>query len=56
MNIDDYKDRETAPIGVIRINPKTNKPYSAKELAKVMKAEREEYERMVAENEKGKAK
>lgn len=28
--IDDYKDRMTAPIGIVRTNPKTNKPITTK--------------------------
>ena len=29
-SIDDYKDRMNAPIGAIRINPKTGKPIKPK--------------------------
>ena len=32
--IDEYKDRMSAPIGVVRINPKTGKPIATKPTVK----------------------
>lgn len=29
-NIDDYKDRMTAPVGAVQIDPKTKKPITKK--------------------------
>jgi hypothetical protein len=34
LTINDYKDRFTAPVGAVRIDPKTNKPVRKKTVKK----------------------
>lgn len=36
-NIDDYKDRMTSPVGMVRIDPKTKKPIKSKTTVKKSK-------------------